>query len=81
MWMVLYRWVTLSKKDWNVLQLVLPQNYQKKALQGCHDDIGHMGIEQMLDLLQDWFYWAGMTKDAELHIAKCEQCIQFKSKP
>ena len=22
-----------------------------------------------------------MTKDVELHIAKCEQCIQFKSKP
>ena len=22
-----------------------------------------------------------MTKDAELHIAKCEQCIHFKSKP
>ena len=22
-----------------------------------------------------------MTKDAELHIAKCEQCIWFKSKP
>ena len=22
-----------------------------------------------------------MTKDAELYIVKCEQCIQFKSKP
>ena len=40
-----------------------------------------MGIEQMLDLLQDWLYWPGMTKDAELHITKCEQCIHFRSKP
>ena len=38
-------------------------------------------MEQMLDLLQDQVYWPGMTKDAERHIAKCEQCIQFKSKP
>ena len=32
----------------------------------------------MLDLLQDHFYWTGMTKDSELHIPKCEQCIKFK---
>ena len=25
-------------------------------------------------------YWPRMTKDAEHHIAKCEQCIKFKSK-
>ena len=52
-----------------------------KALQGCHDDNGHMGQEQMLDLLSDQFDWTGMTKDVELHIARCEQCIWFKSKP
>ena len=50
---VLYRRVTPSKEDWNALQLVIPQSYQKKALQGCHDDIGCMGLEQMLDLLWD----------------------------
>ena len=40
-----------------------------------------MWLEQMLDLLQDWFYWSGMTKDVELHIMRCERCIWFKSKP
>ena len=69
---VLYRWVTPSKEDQNALQLVIPQSYQKKALQGCHDDIRHMELEQILDLLLDQFYWPGMTKDAELHIARCE---------
>ena len=64
-----------------MLQLVIPQDYQKKALQGCHDNTRHMGIEQMLDLLLDQFCWPGMTKDAALHIAKCEWCIQFKSNP
>ena len=42
---VLYRQVTLSKEDRDSLQPVIPQYYQKKALQGCHDDIGHVGIE------------------------------------
>ena len=40
-----------------------------------------MGLEQMLYLLQDQFYWPGMTKDAELHIARCDQCICFNSTP
>ena len=37
--------------------------------------------EQILDLLWDWYYWPGMTKDEELHIAKFELCIKFKSRP
>ena len=41
-----------------------------KALQECHDYISHMGLEQMLDLLWDKFYWPGMTKDAKFYIAK-----------
>ena len=78
---VLYRYKTPSKEDQNALQLVISQSYQKKAIQGCHDDIGHLGLQHMLDLLQDLFYWLGMTKDAELHIARCDQCIWFKSNP
>ena len=33
---ILYRQVTPSKEDWNTLQLVSTQSYQKKALQGFH---------------------------------------------
>ena len=32
----------------------------------------------MFVLLQDQFYWPGMTKDVELQIANCKWCIQFK---
>ena len=77
----LYRWVIPSKEDQNTLQLVIPQSYQKKELQRCYDDIRHIGLEQMLDLLWDQFYWPGMTKDVKHHIARCDQCILFKSKP
>ena len=47
---VFYRSVTPSKEDQNAVQLVIPKGYQKKVLQGCHDDIGHMGLKQILDL-------------------------------
>ena len=61
-----------SKEDKNALQIVTPQSYQKKPLQGYQDDIRHMGLERMLDLLQDQIYWPGMTREVELYIARCE---------
>ena len=35
------------------MQLVLPESFRKQALQGCHDDLGHLGIEWTIDLLRD----------------------------
>ena len=37
-----------SEEGSYTLQLVFPQINQKKALQGCHDDIRDMELEQML---------------------------------
>ena len=39
--------------DLNTMQLVL---HTTLRLQGCHDDLGHLGIERTLDLLRDQFY-------------------------
>ena len=37
----------------NTMQLILPTTFRIQALKGCHDDLGHLGIERTLDLLQD----------------------------
>ena len=37
----------------NTMQLVLPTNLRMQALKGCHDDLGHLGIERTLGLLRD----------------------------
>ena len=39
------------------------------------------GFRANVGLLQDQFYWPRMTKDVELHIAKCDQCICVKNRP
>ena len=41
--------------DQNTMQLVLPTALILQALKGCHDDLGHLGIERTLDLLRDHF--------------------------
>ena len=51
------------------------------SFEGCHDDLGHLGIERTLDFLRDRFYSPGMTEDATRHIQQCERCLQFKASP
>ena len=40
----------------NKFQFVLPQSYWKQALEACHDNMGHLGIERTIALLKDHFY-------------------------
>ena len=53
------------------MQLVFPKAFRKQALQGCHDDLGHLGIEWTIDLLRDQFYWPGMMEDTVKHVKQC----------
>ena len=61
--------------DRNTMQLILPTTFRMPALRGCHDDLGHLGIERTLDLLRDQFYWPSMTEDATRHIRQCKRCL------
>ena len=49
--------------DRNTMQLILSTTFRIQALKGCHEDLGHLGIERTLDLLRDQFYWPDMTGD------------------
>ena len=46
-------------------------------LYGAHNDVGHLGLERMLNILHNWFYWPGF---ATCHVCTGEQCPRFKSK-
>ena len=67
--------------DRNTMQLVLPEAFRKQALQGCHNDLGHLGMELTIDLLRDHFYWPGMINDATRHIKQCGRCLGCKALP
>ena len=46
---------------------------------GCHDDVGHLGLERSLDLLKDQFYWPNMAQDMETNIRQCDRYLGFKT--
>ena len=52
---LLYRKVKRPGKNIACMQFVLLPKYRKMAIQGCHDDVGHMGMGRSVNLLQDQF--------------------------
>ena len=49
---VLYRRTTQVNRKTR-LQLVLPPSFRTKAIEGCHDQVGHLGQDRVLELLRD----------------------------
>ena len=62
-------------------QFVLPKPFRKRMVLACHDEMGHLGMDRTLLLLQDRVYWPGMSKDVREHIQTCERCERFKERP
>ena len=48
---------------------------------GCHDQIGHLGQDRVLEPLRDRFYWPRMHMDLASHINSCPRCLRRKSQP
>ena len=46
---ILYHKFEINCPDRSTMQLVLSEAFRKQALQGCHDDLNHLGIEWMMD--------------------------------
>ena len=78
---LLYRKVFDGQLQENKFQFVFPKPYWKQALEACHDNMGHLGIERATSLLRDWFFWPSMQEDIEHHIKTCPRCLRFKTQP
>ena len=75
---VLYRRTTQVNRRIR-LQLTLPPSFRTKAIEGCHDQVGHLGQDRVLELLRDQFYWLGMHTDVASYINSCTRCLRRKS--
>lgn len=76
---ILYR--RCSDRGEMIYQLVLPEQYREKALEGLHDDIGHLGSDRVLSLARARFYWPKMKESVEQKCHTCERCFRRKAQP
>ena len=75
---LLYRKTNLRNHPELVVQFVLPKRFIHKVILACHDDNGHLGMEQTLGLLQERFVWPKMAEDVQTPFCTCEACLRFK---
>ena len=77
---VLYRCGSCTNQDGNEFQLVVPPDYRLEAMCMAHDDVGHLGLRRMLDILGNRFCWPNLEADATHCVCTCEWCQRLKSK-
>ena len=76
---LLYKVLKHKKTGKETFQFILPQRFRKRALEACHDEFGHQGMDKTTFLLQKRFFWNGLVNDTREHIRNCSRCLTFKT--
>ena len=62
-----------------VFQFVVPQRHRGTVLDGCHREAAHQGQCHSIALMQERFWWPGMTHDLRNRIMKCSRCRKYEA--
>ena len=64
-----------------VFQFIVPQMHRSTTLDGCHREVAHQGQRHSTTLMQECFWWPGMTRDLRNRIKKCGHCRKYEAAP
>ena len=82
---LLYCKTRQGQADEIVFQFVVPQRHRGATLDGCHQEAAHQAAHQgqhcSTALMQERFWWPGMTRDLRNHIKKCGHCRKYEAAP
>ena len=78
---LLYHKTRQGSADEIMFQFVVPQGHQSTALDGCHQEAAHQGRHHSTALMQECFWWLGMTRDLRNCIKKCGCCRKYEAAP
>ena len=78
---LLYWKTQQGQADEIVFQFVVPQRHRGATLDGCHQEAAHQGQHRSTTLMQECFWWPGMTRDLRNHIKKCGHCRKYEAAP
>ena len=78
---LLYRKTRQGQANEIVFQFVVPQRHRSATLDGCHREAAHQGQHLSTTLMQECFWWPGMTQDLRNHIKRCGRCRKYEAAP
>ena len=63
------------------VQIVVPEEMQKKVVTQAHLNCGHMGVAKTFEQVQRNYYWPGFSKSVEVFCKACDICARNKVVP
>ena len=78
---LLYQKTQQGQADEMVFQFIVPQRHRGTTLDGCHRKAAHQGQCHSIALMQECFWWPGMTHYLRNHIKKCSHCRKYEAAP
>ena len=78
---LLYRKTQQGQADEIVFQFVVSQGHRGITLDGCHREVAHQGQHRSIALMQERFWWPGMTRDLRNCDTKCGHCRKYEAAP
>ena len=78
---LLYHKTRQGQADEIMFQFVVPQRYWGATLDGCHREAAHQGQCCSTALMQECFWWPGMTRDLRNCIKKYGHCRKYEAAP
>ena len=78
---LLYRKTQQGQADEIMFQFIVPQRHQSTTFNGCHQEAAHQDQHRSTTLMQECFWWPGMTQDLRNCIKRCGRCRKYKAAP
>ena len=70
-----------GQADEIVFQFIVTQRHRSATLDGCHQEAAHQAQRRSTALMQQCFWWPGMTQDLRNCIKKCGHCRRYEAAP
>ena len=78
---LLYHKTCLSKTGEDLWCFIVPKSHRGVALDGCHHEAAHQGQRHSISLMQERFWWPGMTRDMINKVKNCTRCKKYEGAP
>ena len=66
----------LRRRSGSNVQLVLPQKFHRTVYRELHEEMGHLGVERVLHLTRERFFWPYMKRDIEHFVTRVCSCLK-----
>ena len=66
----------LRRRSGSTLQLVLPRKFHGTVYRELHEEMGHLGVERVLHLARERFFWPHMKRDIEHYVTRVCSCLK-----